>query len=383
MSTVIEICRQQRTAQLWLRVPQPWHDFLSERAREEGCTRAELLRRAFRLAYGAELEQYERGRESPGGPYPHGAGPPGSNHRGSYPHRDEDPWMVAADDFVENKRSPATRRAYRRALRQFLRFVGKHPARIRQGDVIGYRRHLEMLQGSPSTIVQHLAGVSGYYDLCARRGLTADNPANGVERPHVSAYTAATWLSLEQARPDRSTVRGKRDYAILITIALTAMRRAELCGLKLRHVARSGEKVRLRYTGKGGGEVVRAVPDGCWEVTQDYLAASGRHLTNESPLFTAVPAGSKKRNAEKPLTPEAVRQMVVGYARKAFGSDVRVTPHSLRHTAATLLRTDGRGLEAIQSFLRHKRTETTRKYLHVIEASDADLSEWLWEKLNG
>ena len=387
MSTVIEICRQQRTAQLWLRVPQPWHDFLSARARKEGCTRSELLRRAFRLAYGAELEQYER-RERPLSFNTDGAGPPGGNHRGPYPHRGEDPWVVAADDFVENKCSPATRRAYRRALRQFLRFVAKHPARIRQGDIIGYRQHLETLQRSPSTIVQVLACVTGYYDLCARRGLTGDNPANGVERPHVSAYTTASWLSLEQARlflsqPDRNTVRGKRDYAILVTIAVTGMRRAEVCGLRMRHVTRPGGKVRLRYIAKGGTEVVREIPDRCWAAIEDYLDVGGRHLSGESPLFAAVTAVSKKGRVEKPLTPETVRQMVAGYARRAFGNDVRVTPHSLRHTAATLLQADGWRLEEIQGFLRHKRTETTRRYLHVMEASDAGMGECLWEKLSG
>jgi integrase/recombinase XerD len=388
MSTVTMVCRQQHTAQLWLRVPQPWHDFLSAKAREEGGTRSELLRRAFRLVYGAELEQYESIRESLCDSYPDDIGPPGSNHRSPYPHRGEDPWLVAADDFVENKCSPATRRAYRRGLHQLLRFVAKHPARIRQGDVIAYRQHLETRKRSPSTIVQVLACVSGYYDLCAERGLTANNPARGVERPRVSAYTTATWLSLEQARlfldlPARSTIRGKRDYAILITIAVTGMRRAELCSLMMRHVARSGGKVRFRYTAKGGGEVVREIPDRCWAAIEAYLDASGRHLTGESPLFAAVTAASKKLKAEKPLSTEAVRQMVAGYAQRAFGDDICVTPHSLRHTAATLLQADGWRLEEIQGFLRHKRAETTRRYLHVTEAGDARMGERLWEKLSG
>jgi integrase/recombinase XerC len=294
--------------------------------------------------------------------------------------------MVAANDFVENKRSPATRRAYRQVLNHFRSFVGKHPADIREGDIIGYRRHLEMLKRSPSTIVQHLACLSGYYELCMRRELAVNNPARSVERPHVSAYTAATWLSLEQARvflaqPDLSTVTGKRDYAILIVIVLTGMRRSELCGLKMRHIARSGENIRLRYIAKGGSEVVREIPDRCWEAIEDYLATSGRHLTDESPVFASLSAATKKRRAEKPLTPEAIRQIVVGYARKAFSDSIRVSPHTLRHTAATLLRANGRGLEEIQSFLRHKRIETTRRYLHVVATTDAELSECLWQKL--
>jgi integrase/recombinase XerC len=283
---------------------------------------------------------------------------------------------------VENKRSPQTRRTYRLALTAFLDFTGKHPRWVQQGDVIGYRRHLEILGRSPATIIQHLACISGYYDLCARRGLARNNPAREVERPQVQEYSGASWLSGEQTRlflqqPDRGTIKGKRDYAILVTIILTGMRRAELCGLKARHISQRAGETYLSYTGKGGVAVVRSIPERCWEAIQDYLIASGRQLADDSPIFTAL----TRDEQERPLSPEAVRQIVVGYARKAFGDGVRVSPHSLRHTAATLLRRSGRGPEEVQNFLRHRRLETTKRYLHVLEANDAELGDCIWKTL--
>jgi integrase/recombinase XerC len=367
------------TAQMWFRAPRLWDDFLAAKAEQEYCTRSELLRRAFRLAYGAELEEYRKGKGSPDSGCADSLRPPGDNHRCPQCHRDDDPWLKAVTDFVENKRSPQTRRAYRLALRAFLGFTGKHPSEVQQGDVIDYGRHLEFLGRSPSTIVQHLACISGYYDLCARRGLARNNPAREVERPQVQGYSRASWLSGEQTRllllqPDRGTVKGKRDYAILVTLIVTGMRRAELCGLKVRHISQRAGEAYVSYTSKGSVGVVRSIPARCWEAIQDYLIASGRQLTDESPIFTAL-------TRESPLSPEAVRQIVAGYARKAFGDGMRVSPHTLRHTAATLLRRSGRGLEEVQNFLRHQRLETTKRYLHAVEANDAELGDCIWEEL--
>jgi integrase/recombinase XerD len=383
----------QHLAQMWFRAPRDWDEFLTDKARQERCSRSELLRRAFMLTYSAELEQHTiaKGRhdsgysDAVGSP---GVGPPGDNHPPSSHQEGDDPWLEAITDFVHNKRSPQTRRSYRLILREFLGFTGKHPAEEHQGDVIGYRRHLEMLNRSPSTIVQHLACISGYYDLCARRGLTRDNPATGVERPHVEAYTGATWLNGEQARlflaqPDRSAVKGKRDYAILVTIIVTGMRRAELCSLKRQHISHRAGQTCLSYIGKGGVGVVRSITARCWDAIQDYLIASGRHLTDDSPVFTALTSTDRAGQTESPLSPEAVRQIVAGYARKAFGDAVRVSPHTLRHTAATLLRQSGRALEEVQGFLRHRRIETTRQYLHTVEASDSELGECIWGELTG
>jgi len=67
--------------------------------------------------------------------------------------------------------------------------------------------------------------------------------------------------------------------------------------------------------------------------------------------------------------------MVVYYSRRTFGEDVKVVPHTLRHTAGTLLRKSGRSIEEVQSFLKHRRIDTTRRYLHVVEADDSEFGE--------
>lgn len=392
--------RKQARVQLWFRAPKIWDDFLEAKAAEEYCTKANLLRHAFRLTYGRELKEF---RVRPQGETEKNRRPSllwtgKTNGKGSFPDAtfalvsgvtEEDPWIESIAAFVANKRSVQTRRAYQLVLKEFFIFTAKHPSDVKQSDVIRYRHHLEQLGRTSSTISQHLAAISGYYNFCISRDLTVYNPTRGVIRPSIHAYTSATWLNKDQAKlllsqPDRNTVKGKRDYAILLTLLLTGLRRSELAGIKRGDVQERGEKLYLTYTCKGGAKIVRDIPRRCWKAIDDYLTLSGRKVTEESPLFMAVTEagaalrhyyGRDSQNGNHSISPEAVRDMVARYSRRAFGERFIVTPHTLRHTAGTLLRKSGCSIEDVQSFLKHGRIDTTRRYLHVVEASDSDFGE--------
>lgn len=380
--------------QVWFRAPKIWEEFLEAKADQEYCTKSDLLRQAFRLAYGTELKEFRVRTEVTGCGASARLTGPSENELfpdSSLGHEDigRDPWTESIAAFVGNKGSAQTRRVYRVVLSCLFTFATKHPSGIKQSDVIRYRHHLEHLRRAASTIRQHIAAISGYYNFCISRHLTPYNPAKGVNRPVVTAYTSASWLNKTQAKlllsqPNRNTVKGKRDYAILLTLLLTGLRRIELGNIRRGDIEERGEKLYLTYTCKGGAKIVRDIPWRCWEAIQDYLIASGREIQDGSPLFAPVTEagtwlkryyGKNGSNGHNPMTPEAIRQMVIYYSRRAFGSEVKVTPHTLRHTAATLLRKSGRSIEEVQSFLKHKRIDTTRRYLHVVECDDSESGE--------
>lgn len=397
----------QTKVQIRFRAPRIWSDFLEKKASEEYCTMSDLLRHAFMLAYGSELKEYRINPGDDSGEDHHSScseqrnptevrfSP--SNTQSLVPYKIEsDPWVESMGAFVANKLSPQTNRAYRLVLNQFLTFVSKHPSDVKQSDVIRYRHQLEHLGRAPSSIRQHLAAISGYYTFCISRDLTLSNPVKGVNRPLVNAYTNATWLAKDQAKallsqPNLNTVKGKRDYAILVTLLLTGLRRSELANIRRGDIQKRGDKLYLTYTCKGGAKIARDIPKKCWEVIEQYLIASGREVTDDSPVFMPVTnAGESLRryygknghNGRHPITPEAIRQMVTYYSRRAFGEEVKVSPHTLRHTAGTLLRKSGRSIEEVQSFLKHKRVDTTRRYLHVVEAEDSEFGECIAKMLD-
>jgi len=398
----------QTRVQIWFRAPKIWDDFLKEKAAKEYCSKSDLLRHAFRLAYGAELKAFrvnpkardEKNQDDSlpdGGRNPTETWLPRSDALTPVPYSIEsDPWIESMAAFVANKRSPQTHRVYRLVLNQFFTFVAKHPSDVKQSDVIRYRHHLEQLGRASSTIRQHLSAVSGYYTFCVARDLTLYNPVKGVSQPSVSAYANANWLSKDQAKallsqPDRCTVKGKRDYAIIVTLLLTGLRRRELANIRRGDIQERGEKLYLVYICKGGTKIVRDIPRRCWEAVEDYLVTSGREITDDSPLFMPVTdAGERLRryygknghNGHHPITPEAIRQMIAYYSRHVFGEEVKVSPHTLRHTAGTLLRKSGRTIEEVQSFLKHKRVDTTRRYLHVVESDDSEFGEYIAKMLD-
>lgn len=390
--------------QIWFRAPRIWNDFLEAKATEEYCTRSDLIRHAFRIAYGSELKEFRvNTKPKPGDDADSFSldglddltGPDGILALVSR-ELQTDPWMESVAAFVANKGSSQTRRVYRLVLHQFFVFVAKHPSGIKQSDVIRYRHQMESLHRAPSTIRQHLATVSGYYSFCISRDLTVYNPVKGVARPSVHAYVSASWLTKEQAKkllsqPDRETVKGKRDYAILLTLFLTGLRRSELANIKRGDIREKAEKLYLTYICKGGSQLVRDIPYRCWDAIDDYLISSGREITDESPLFVAVTdAGERLRsyygkngqNRCYSISPEAIRQMVTNYSRHAFGGEIKVSPHTLRHTAGTLLRKSGHSIEEVQSFLKHRRIDTTRRYLHVVEADDSEFGESIAKMLD-
>ncbi len=394
----------QNRVQIWFRAPKIWNDFLEAKAAEEYCTRSDLLRHAFRLAYGSELKEFRvnprprLGKNNDKFSFDELGDSTKTDSILALISRDieADPWMESIAAFVANKGSSQTRRVYRLVLHQFFTFATKHPSKVNQSDVIRYRHQLENLGRASSTIRQHLATVSGYYSFCISRDLTLYNPVKGVSRPSVHAYTSANWLTKDQAKellgqPSRQTVKGKRDYAILLTLLLTGLRRSELANIKRGDIREKGEKLYLTYICKGGTQLVRDIPERCWEAIVDYLALSGREITDESPLFVSVTdAGERLRryygknghNGHHPISPEAIRQIVTYYSRRAFGGEVKVSPHTLRHTAGTLLRKSGRSIEEVQSFLKHRRIDTTRRYLHVVEANDSEFGEYIAKMLD-
>jgi integrase/recombinase XerD len=389
----------QNKVQIWFRAPKVWDDFLEAKAVEEFCSKSDLLRNAFRQVFGPELKQF-------GARVAASATCDGCTARARKPVDNAsiisravaaipidlqgDPWVESMAAFVANKGSHETRRAYRLILSQFFAFVTKHPGNVRQSDVIRYRLQLEKQGKAASTIRQHLAAISSYYGFCMSRGLGVYNPTKGVSRPPVDSYGSATWLNPFQAKhfisqPDRNTVKGKRDYAILLTSLLTGLRRKEVANIRRNDVQEKGEKVYLSYTCKGGARIVRDIPSRCWDAIQDYLVASNREITGDSPLFTSLACAGeshgKNGNGHHPITTEAIRQMVIHYARQAFGDRIKVRPHTLRHTAGTLLRQSGCSVEEVQSFLKHTRLDTTLRYLHVAEADDAHFGECIAKML--
>ncbi|WP_433286032.1 tyrosine recombinase XerC [Micromonospora sp. CA-244673] len=147
-----------------------------------------------------------------------------------------------------------------------------------------------------------------------------------------------------------------RDRLLLELLYGTGVRISEACGLDVTDVDQARRVVRV--LGKGGRE--RAVPYGvpAQRALDDWLAR-GRPALAVPRSDRALLLGARGGR----LNPTTARRVVAGYAEAA--GLPRVTPHGLRHSAATHLLEGGADLRAVQELLGHSSLASTQIYTHV------------------
>ncbi|WP_346535967.1 tyrosine recombinase XerC [Micromonospora sp. DPT] len=159
----------------------------------------------------------------------------------------------------------------------------------------------------------------------------------------------------DPARPEDEPVR-LRDRVLLELLYGTGVRVSEACGLDVADVDH-GRRV-IRVLGKGGRE--RSVPYGvpAQRAIDDWLR-SGRPALAVPGSGEALLLGARGGR----LNPTTARRIVAGYA-ESLGLP-RVSPHGLRHSAATHLLEGGADLRAVQELLGHSSLGSTQIYTHV------------------
>lgn len=147
-----------------------------------------------------------------------------------------------------------------------------------------------------------------------------------------------------------------RDRVVLELLYATGIRVSELCGLNIADLDRARRVVRV--VGKGDKE--RAVPYGlpAEDALDDWLRR-GRPQLATVHSGDALLLGARGGR----LNPTTARRIVSHYARAA--GLPHITPHGLRHTAATHLVEGGADLRAVQELLGHASLATTQLYTHV------------------
>ena len=207
---------------------------------------------------------------------------------------------------------------------------------------------------SARSIARHRTSMRQLFRFLHNEGLLADDPSVLVGSPKFVRKLPKT-ISQSQVdslleAPDRSTLVGMRDSAMLELVYSTGLRVSEL--VKLRH--ESWKAGWLIVRGKGGKDRLVPYGDRAGALVQTYLAKRG--VPGHSYLFLTRFA--------KPMSRQNFWLRVQGYAKVA-GIPKGMSPHMLRHAFATHLLENGADLRAVQTMLGHSDISTTEIYLHV------------------
>ena len=170
--------------------------------------------------------------------------------------------VPAEAEWFANLDNPRTRRAYKIDLEEFMAFASiltpEDMRVVRRAHLIAWRKHLEERQLAGATIRRKLAALSSLFEYLCEKNAVEVNPVKGVKRPQVESYEGKTpALGDHQARalleaPDPTTLKGKRDRAILSTLLYHALRREELVKLKVKDIHERRGVKHFRVHGKGG-----------------------------------------------------------------------------------------------------------------------------------
>lgn len=156
------------------------------------------------------------------------------------------------------------------------------------------------------------------------------------------------------------TTAGLRDRAILESLFSTGLRVAELAALDRKQFEGTLNKndFEISIIGKGGYLRTVYFSERAFMWLKKYLSS---RTDDESPLFIRFMG---QKDGTRRLTTRAIETIVQKYAKKA-GFPFLATPHTLRHSFATDLLTQGVDLRSVQEFLGHRNIATTQVYTHV------------------
>lgn len=272
-------------------------------------------------------------------------------------------------DYVQVERGLAanTVSAYRRDLDKYCaslasRGIGKIEE-VSASEISEFVRELSQ-EVARSSVARALVSVRNLHAFAVQENLVRFDPAQTVSPPKLPKRLPKA-LSVEEierliAAPDRATIIGVRNAALLEVLYSTGARVSEVCALDLADVlpvVRDPDRS-IRLLGKGGKE--RFVPLGSYarEALDAYLVRARSALAKKPDRALFLNQLGRR------LGRQSVWAVLQEAAVKA-GITAEVSPHSLRHSFATHMLAGGADLRVVQELLGHSSVATTQIYTLV------------------
>ena len=277
-------------------------------------------------------------------------------------------WERVLTDWLATKRSNHTRRVYQKDIDNFLSDInlelGKFLSLDRHGAyalVSRYKGELIQKGLKSATINRRLAAIKSLVAFSYNCG-HCEFMLEAVKGEKLSAYRDTTGVDPETFKRvlggiDRGTLKGIRDYALMMLLWSNALRRSEVSKANIADfdpVAKT-----LRIFGKGRGTQSEIVSLGIGTVTaiEAWLEARGE-VTTDKALFCSINPGYRDGR----LCTQAIYNIVSDRFQSA-GITKTMSPHKIRHSSITAaLEATGGDVRRVQKLSRHSSLNTLLIY---------------------
>jgi site-specific recombinase XerD len=272
--------------------------------------------------------------------------------------------------FAANIRNPHTRRAYGRAVAEFLAWCDDNRvpsvAAVQPLHVAAWIEMQSQEHAAP-TAKARLAAIRHLFDWLVMGQVVPVNPASSVRGPsHTVTAGKTPVLSPEQARAlidsiEVTTIVGLRDRALITLMVFSFARIGAALGMKVEDVYTQNRRLWVRLREKGGK--AHAMP--CHHNLETYLTAyiegAGLDADPKGPLFRTIGRGKGRLLTRTPL-PQANAYQMIRRRADAAGIATRLGNHSFRATGITAYLKNGGTLEKAAQMANHASTRTTQLY---------------------
>jgi integrase/recombinase XerC len=306
---------------------------------------------------------------------------------GSEPGTTDDHVAYFLEDITYQGKSPRTREAYGRVLREFRAYLdsrGLDLAAANHRDCMAYIHQLRGDVGE-STVATYASYLHRFYEYMTRVDAFSENPMAVVLEEldeEITTDPARRDITVAEMRSFVAGITHPLDRAVVVTLLKTGIRAGELCNLDTRDLFLADAAVdtphRPRLDGRPDSLYVDSTPaasklynnerrtasnkrkrattipvdDELATVLERWLAVRPDPVSSADPLFVSTGKQWGRR-----LGPNVVHSIVTGHTRDAGwyreggGPEENVTPHYFRHFFTTHLR-DRTGDRGVVKYLR-------------------------------
>ena len=257
--------------------------------------------------------------------------------------------------------SENTVQSYRRDLMQMITYLEekeiREAAKVTKTSLHGYILHMEEQGKAATTISRMMAAMKAFFNYECMQACIRRNPAESLHAPKVEKK-APVVLSVDQvsallAQPSGQTPKEIRDKAMLALLYATGIRVSELIGIQMEDI-----NMNIGFLVCRDGERERTIPFGrsAKAALEEYLEHARNELLRgkgSDYFFVNCTGGAMSR--------QGFWKIIKYYGDRA-GIEEDITPHTLRHSFAAHLLSNGADMRAVQTMMGHSDLASTQMY---------------------
>lgn len=264
---------------------------------------------------------------------------------------------------VVKKYSNKTILSYYDDLIEYNEFLGNNFKNILNIDIDITKEYLKYLYErgiNKNSISRKLSSIRGFYNYLVKEEILTSSPFNSIPNPKKDLYLPKFLNDKELNKIfsvcSENTSSDERDTLIIELLYATGIRVSELVNIKVKDIDRTNKSIKV--LGKGDKERIVLYNNHTSRALDIYLNDAYHIFNKKNSEYLIL-----NHNGGK-LSDRYVRMIIDKLVRKA-NLDIKISPHTIRHTFATDMLEEGADLMTVKELLGHESLNTTSIYTHI------------------